>query len=139
MKLELRYPASAEGAHDHARLAVELFREEFELELDWSPASIEDVDGRIETLRDDGLAASEVAETLFVMGCYLGEVMVRALGGRWVPTRASAIADLSPWPMVVALPDGSAWDPIGKVFRRFELGDSDYLPAFFAAASGRLG
>jgi hypothetical protein len=139
MRLELKHPATAESAPDHARTAVELFRGEFDLELDWTPASVEDVDARIETLREEGLAVGEVAETLFVVGCYLGEVMVRGLGGRWIPTRTSPIAEISPWPMVVALPDGSAWDVIGKVLRRFELGDSEYLPAFFAAAAGRLG
>jgi hypothetical protein len=40
--------------------------------------------------------------------------------------------------MVVALPDGSSWDAIGKAYRRLELGDSEYLPAFFeSAAAGR--
>ena len=29
-------------------------------------------------------------------------------------------------------PDGSAWDAIGKAYKRLELGDSEYLPAFFA-------
>ena len=36
---------------------------------------------------------------------------------------------------VVVLRDGSAWDPIGKVYKRLELGDSEYLPAYFAAAA----
>ena len=74
---------------------------------------------------------------LFVFGCYLGEVLVRRLGGAWVPTPRSALREVSPWPMVVALPDGSTWDPIGKAYRRLELGDSEYLPAFFEAAAGR--
>jgi hypothetical protein len=37
--------------------------------------------------------------------------------------------------MVVSLPDGSAWDTIGKAYRRLELGDSEFLPAFFQWAS----
>jgi hypothetical protein len=41
--------------------------------------------------------------------------------------------------MVVQLPGGSAWDAIGKVYKRFELGDAEYLPAYFAAAAGQLG
>jgi hypothetical protein len=42
--------------------------------------------------------------------------------------------------MVVTLPDGSAWDVIGKVYRRLELGDSEFLPAFFGwAFHGRSG
>jgi hypothetical protein len=38
--------------------------------------------------------------------------------------------------MVVALPGGSAWDAIGKAYKRLELGDAEYLPAFFAMAAG---
>jgi len=49
----------------------------------------------------------------------------------------SALRGVSPWPMVVALNDGSAWDAIGKAYRRLELGDSEYLPAFYEMAAGR--
>jgi hypothetical protein len=61
--------------------------------------------------------------------------MVRGLGGRWVTTPQSPLKDISPWPMVVVLPGDSAWDAIGKVYKRLELGDSEYLPAFYAAAA----
>ena len=37
--------------------------------------------------------------------------------------------------MVVVLPGGSSWDPIGKAYKRLELGDSEYIPAFYAAAA----
>ena len=135
MKLQLRYPATAENASDHARLAVDVAREEFESRLDYSPGSLEEVDGEIESMREEGLTGEEAAEALFVFGCYLGEVMVRFLGGRWVATSRSPLAGVSPWPMVVVLPSGTSWDPIGKVYKRLELGDSEYLPAYFAAAA----
>jgi hypothetical protein len=135
VKLQLRFPASVENALDHAQLAVEAAWEESGIDLDYSPASLELVDGQIEALREEGLTGEDVAEALFVMGCYLGQVMARALGGRWVATARSPLADVSPWPMVVVLPGGSAWDPIGKVYKRLELGDSEYLPAFFALAA----
>ncbi|HEY5906900.1 MAG TPA: hypothetical protein VIZ31_02595, partial [Vicinamibacteria bacterium] len=138
MRLALRFPANAENASDHARLAVQVARKEFDLELDFSPHSLEDLDVQIESLRDDGLSGEDAAEALFVLGCYLGEVMVRHLRGQWVPTMRSPLRDLSPWPMVVQLPSGAAWDPIGKAYRRLELGDSEYLPAFFANASAPL-
>lgn len=134
MKLELRYPASPENALDHAQLAVEAAYEDAELSLDYSPASLEDVDQQIEALREEGHTSEDVAEALFVMGCYVGEVIRRSCGGRWVPTARSPLADVSPWPMVIVLPGGSAWDPIGKVYKRLELGDGEYLPAFHAAA-----
>ena len=139
MKLELRYPATPENARDHARLAVKLAREEFGDELDFSPGSLEDVDAHIESVREEGNTGEEAAEALFVLGCYLGEVLVRNLSGRWVVTARSPLADVSPWPMVVVLPGGSSWDPIGKAYKRLELGDSEYLPAFFAAAVATAG
>ncbi len=90
-------------------------------------------------MREDGKDGEDVAEALFVFGCYLGEVLVRHLGGAWTATVRSALRGVSPWPMVVMLPDGSSWDAIGKAYKRLELGDSEYLPAFFeaAAAHGR--
>lgn len=136
LKLELRFPATPETASDHAQLAVRLASEEHDVELDFSPRSLEGLDAVIDGLREDGLTGEEAAEALFVMGCYLGEVLARGLRGRWAPTGRSPLRDVSPWPMVVSLPDGSAWDAIGKVFRRLELGDSEYLPAFYAAARG---
>jgi len=135
MKLELRFPASPENALDHAQLAVEAAWEEFGFDLDFSPGSLESVDAQIESLREDGLTGEDAAEALFVLGCYLGEVMVRSLRGRWIATTRSPLADVSPWPMVVVLPGGSAWDVIGKAYKRLELGDSEYLPAYLAAAA----
>jgi hypothetical protein len=135
MKIDLRYPATPENARDHALLAVDLGRD-WGTRLDFSPGSLEDVDGLIETLREDGLSGEDAAETLFILGCYVGQVMVKALRGKWQPTPRTALADISPWPMVVVLPGGSAWDPIGKAYKRLELGDSEYLPAYFAAAAG---
>ena len=101
--------------------------------------SLEALDQQIDTLREQGIDGEEAAETLFVFGCYLGEVLVRRLGGAWVPTARSALRGVSPWPMVVALPDGSSWDAIGKAYKRLELGDAEFLPAFFDAAAAGLG
>ena len=134
MKIDLQYPATHENARHHAELAVREASAAFDTELDFSPGSIEDVDAHVESLRDEGLTGEDVAEPLFVLGCYLGEVMVRHLGGCWVPTLRSPLAGISPWPMVVSLPSGSTWDPIGKTYKRLELGDSEYLPAFYSVA-----
>lgn len=135
MRIKLRYPASPENARDHAQIAVLLAREEYESELDFSPQSLEMVDAHIDSLREEGLDGEGAAEALFVLGCYMGEVMIRHLAGSWVATTRSPLRGVSPWPMVVALADGSAWDPIGKAYKRLELGDAEYLPAFFAAAA----
>lgn len=138
MKLELRYPASPENARDHARLAVQLAAQEFGDELDFSPGSLEAVDAQIESVREEGSTGEDAAEALFVLGCYVGEVLAGNLGGRWVATGRSALAAVCPWPMVVELPGGTVWDPIGKAYKRLELGDSEYLPAYYAAAAASV-
>ncbi len=137
VRIRLRYPASPENARDHAQIAADLAREEYDTALDFSPESLELADSLVDSLREEGLDGEGAAEKLFVIGCYVGEVMVRRLGGAWVSTSRSSLRGVSPWPMVVALPDGSAWDAIGKAYKRLELGDSEYLPAFFEAAAGR--
>ncbi|HVO11573.1 MAG TPA: hypothetical protein VMX54_12595 [Vicinamibacteria bacterium] len=136
MKIRLQYPATPESAREHARIAVSVARDEWDTVLDYRPGSLEALDAEIDSLRESGLDAEDVAEMLFVFGCYLGEVLVRNLGGAWVATARSALRRLSPWPMVVVLPNGSAWDAIGKAYKRLELGDSEFLPAFYLAASG---
>jgi hypothetical protein len=136
LKISLRYPATPENAAQHAQIAVSLARSEYDAELDMSKASLEVVDALIDSLREEGRDGEEAAEALFVFGCYLGEVMVRELGGSWVATARSPLRAVSPWPMVVALTDGSAWDAIGKAYRRLELGDSEYLPTFYEMAAG---
>lgn len=135
MRLQLRYPATPDNAAEHAALAVDVAREEFDDELDFSADSLDRADVHIESLREDGLTAEDAAEALFVLGCYLGEVMRRELRGEWRPTARTALRHVSPWPMVLVLPSGSTWDPIGKVYKRFELGDAEYLPAYFHAAA----
>jgi hypothetical protein len=139
VRIRLSYPASAENAPDHAAIAVRVAEEQWETRLDFSRGSLVDLDGQIDSLREDGIDGEEAAEMLFVFGCYLGEVLARQLGGTWVATSRSALRNVSPWPMVVELPDGSTWDAIGKAYRRLELGDSEYLPAFFDAAARQRG
>lgn len=138
MKIRLSYPASAENAADHAAMAVRVADQQWDRTLDYTRHSLIELDGQIDSLREDGVDGEEAAEVLFVCGCYLGEVLVRRLGANWVPTSRSALRGVSPWPMVVELSDGSCWDAIGKAYRRLELGDTEYLPSFFDAAAARL-
>jgi hypothetical protein len=140
MKLQLRFPANAANAVEHAALGVQAVQEEFDNELDYTPGSLEALDGHIETLREEGWSAEDAAELLFVLGCYVGEVFVRHQRGVWAQTGQTPLGGISPWPMVVVLPNGSTWDTIGKTYLRFAIGDSEYLPAYYAgAAAGRPG
>ena len=97
MKIRLRYPASPENARDHAAIAVRAAREDWDSDLDYTRGSLEELDAQIDSLREEGLDGEEAAETLFVFGCYLGEVLVRQLGGAWVATARSARSTSQPY------------------------------------------
>lgn len=131
MELRLRYPPTAENAPKFAEDMVAPAAEISGLELDYSVASLEAVDQIVEQLRQDGCTADQVGETLFGFGCYVGEVFVRQGGGTWREAADTPMAELSPFPMVVELGSDNFCNPIGKVFKRLELGEEDNLPYFY--------
>ena len=132
LQLDLPFPLEPEHAGQHAELVVTAAAEIGDLHLDYSPASLEEVDAVVEGFRHDGVSLQELAELLVGFGCYLGEVVRRELGGFW-----QAEAELNEedreaagW-MVLAFSDDVWCNPIGRVFGRFMNGDEDYLPDFY--------
>jgi hypothetical protein len=58
-------------------------------------------------------------------GCYLGEVIVRNLGGRWRPTAETGWArlpEMAAYPLVVELPNGHQCNPLARPFKLLERG-----------------
>ncbi|WP_301546854.1 hypothetical protein [Gordonia sp. X0973] len=92
--------------------------------LDYSDASLEWVDGKLDHWRPEG--SDVMAETVFVAGCYIGEVFVRNHGYRWVLT------DVYGAMPVVEGPNGNFANPIGKAFKRVDNGEGDDLPYFLS-------
>lgn len=128
--LRLKYPPTTAHAMDFARDIVASAQELSEVELDFSPASLGDVDEIIENFRDDDVTEDDIAETLWGFGCYVGEVLRLALGGRWVTPAETPQPAAFGFPLVLAIP-GGWWNPIGKVFKRLNNGAEDSLTHFF--------
>jgi hypothetical protein len=63
-------------------------------------------------------------------------VLVRRAGARWRSTEELGVGGVSSSPIAVEMPDGRGCNPVGKVYRRFQKGREDSLPAFFAAMTG---
>ncbi|MCE9636024.1 MAG: hypothetical protein K8T90_09980 [Planctomycetes bacterium] len=99
--------------------------------LDYSVASLQAVDDIIEGLRRDGCTSSQVGETTFGFGCYVGEVFVRHAGGRWRSGKESAHAVFHDAPLMVELANGKWCNPVGKVFKRLDAGTENSLPYFY--------
>ena len=136
MELKLKYPPVPEHARDLAEQCVTAVRRISGIELDYTPDSLVGVDRQLAKFHADGATSNQIGETLFCFGCYVGEVFVRNLHGRWLDTGSSRLAGLTPWPMVVALPNGDCWNPIGKVFKRVDEGEEDGVRYMYGIAEG---
>jgi hypothetical protein len=68
----------------------------------------------------------------------VGEVFVRNAGAEWRPVaELGGMAKMCSWPIALALPDGSAINPIGKAFKRFEHGSGDSVAFFWVGVANR--
>ncbi|MFI6013521.1 hypothetical protein ACIBAG_32765 [Streptomyces sp. NPDC051243] len=107
------------------------------LPLDYSVASLRVVDFLIDGLRKGGAEREQVRETLFGVGAYVGEVLVRRAGAVWVDFDAGQRAYFGQ-PVGVRMPDGRVWNPLGKVHNRFDLGGpGESLQTFYLTLHGR--
>lgn len=76
-----------------------------------------------------------MAETIFVFGCYIGEVLVRHAGYEWVRTPPKIARNLMPLTVFRAFTTTYA-NPIGKAFKRVDNGSVDDIPYFYQLFSG---
>lgn len=136
MELKLKHPPEPEYAKDLADVCVETAARISGVSLDYSTESLSLVEKQIDSFAQQGLHVDQIASTLFCFGCYVGELLARNLGGKWLRTDESKMKGLTPWPMVVQMDNGDCWNPIGKVFKRFEEGSGEDLGYFFRVAAG---
>ncbi|MFF3344425.1 hypothetical protein [Streptomyces sp. NPDC002779] len=108
------------------------------LPLDYSVASLRVVDFLIDGLRKGGADQERARETLFGLGAYVGEVLVRRAGAVWVDFDAHQRAYFGQ-PVGVRMPDGRVWNPLGKVHNRFDAGGpEESLHTFYLTLPGRV-
>ncbi|MEU3601263.1 hypothetical protein ABZ714_21470 [Streptomyces sp. NPDC006798] len=106
------------------------------LPLDYSVKSLRVVDRVVDGLRRGGGDRARPAETLFGLGAYAGEVLVRRAGGFWVDLSTEQ-RELFGQPLAVRMPDGRSWNPIGKVVKRFEYGAEESVALLYLQLHGR--
>ena len=128
--LRLKYPPIPANASRFAEDMVEAAREISGVELDYSVGSLEAVDEIIQSMADDGCSVDDVAETLFGFGCYVGEVFVRNGTGSWRSVNAQEQQAFG-FPFVIQTGPDSVCNPVGRVFRRLQAGESENLPYFY--------
>ncbi|MCF6525022.1 hypothetical protein [Streptomyces sp. JJ36] len=107
------------------------------LPLDFSAGSLRVVDRIVDGLRRGGTTdRGRAAGTLFGLGAYVGEVLVRRCGAVWIDLDPGQ-RELFGQPVGVRMPDGRVWNPLGKVVNRFTLGPEESAHTFFLTLHGR--
>lgn len=106
------------------------------LPLDYSVRSLRVVDFIVDGLRKSRPERERVERTLFGLGAYVGEVLVRRAGAVWVDFDASQ-REFFAQPVGVRMPDGRVWNPLGKVVNRFTIGPEESVQQFYLQLHGR--
>jgi hypothetical protein len=103
-----------------------------DLNLDFSVESLKFVDSFLQRFKDEGLSVDDFAETIFVAGCYVGQVMVHNNAGVWIKEEDANLPDgVTMMPLVIRLSNNTITDPIAKSFKRFYNGEVDSIPYYY--------
>lgn len=105
------------------------------LSLDYSPESLKIVDSFLEEARSR--PREEVAALVVAVGCYVGEVVCRHLGGQWRDIADTSMGKVASAPVVVELPGEMFCNPLGKVAKRLNQGEGDSVAFFFHMLKNR--
>src|SRR5688572_23776947 len=81
--LNLQYSHTPENGLNFAEQFRSSVKAIENIDLDYSVKNLEYVDKFLQGFREEGLTVNEFAETIFVAGCFVGQVMVSNNGGVW--------------------------------------------------------
>jgi hypothetical protein len=129
------YEIVPENAPKFAAKIVGMAKKLDDIDLDYSPESLEKVDEMFESFRgDESVTPHSIAATLFSFGCYVGEVFRRANpGSRWVTLPDDQTESSLNSGLVLKLRSGTTVNPIGKAEKRLVNGEGDSLHYFYRA------
>lgn len=130
--LNLQFTPSPGNGFKFAQQFVDAVKKNDNIELDYSADTLNYVDKFLQQFRDEGLTVNDFAETIFVAGSYIGQVMIKNNNGIWIGQEEVKLPDgISMMPIVVKLPNGNIADPIAKAFKRFHYGDTENVEYFY--------
>lgn len=129
--LTLKSSPIAENGKSLSQDFIDAVKSNENIELDLSESSLKFVDDFLERFSKE-LKMNDFAETIFVAGCYSGQVMVETAKGMWINVEDANLPNgINMMPIVIKMPNGKICDPIGKAFKRFGNGESDSIAFFY--------
>lgn len=130
--LNLQFPPIAENGARLAQLFVVAVKHNEKVNLNYSVGTLDFVSAFLQKFREEGISIDNFAETIFVAGCYVGEVIIKNNNGIWVNSKEITLpAGVTMMPIVVRLPNGTIADPIAKAFKRFHYGQGEDIRYFY--------
>jgi hypothetical protein len=122
------------NAAQFAEWCVEQTKKAYDVELDYSVASLRHIDEILEHFHAEDVTIDDVYVSLFCFGCYVGEVIVRNnRGACWISLADDEYESELDTGMVVRLASGTVVNPIGKAEKRLLNGEIDQLQYFYRA------
>ncbi|HYV93881.1 MAG TPA: hypothetical protein VE978_19040 [Chitinophagales bacterium] len=130
--LNLQFSVTPENGERFAMLFQEAVQKNDNTELNYSVDTLDFVDNFLQRFKDEGLTVNDFAETIFVAGCYVGQVMINNNNGQWIQQEDAGLpTGITMMPLVVKLGEGRVADPITKAFKRFHNGEIDSVRYFY--------
>jgi hypothetical protein len=96
----------------YAADTVRLMHEIHHVDMDWSVASLNHIDGVLQGWRKHGLAVDRMSKSIYALACYAGEVVLREAKGQWGEPLNDDPEDFEDLFLSVHLDDGREWNPI---------------------------
>jgi hypothetical protein len=130
--LNFQFTPTPDNGIKFAQQFVDAVKQNENRELNYSVDSLDFVDKFLQRFSDEGLTVNDFAETIFVAGSYVGQVMIKNNNGMWIGQDEVNLPDgVSMMPIVIKLPNGNIADPIAKAFKRFHYGDIENVKYFY--------
>lgn len=136
MGADAMWMPGAAGMREFTKDFVEQLTDGNRLPLDYSVRSLRVVDFIVDGLRRSRPEQERVERTLFGLGAYVGEVLVRRTGAVWVDFDATQ-REFFEQPVGIRMPDGRVWNPLGRVANRFAVGPDESVQELYLQLHGR--
>jgi hypothetical protein len=130
--LNLQFTPTPDNGKKFAQQFVDAVKQNDNKELNYSVDTLDFVDQFLQRFSDEGLTVNDFAETIFVAGSYVGQVMIENNNGAWISQDEVGLPEgVTMMPIVIKLPNGNIADPIAKAFKRFHYGDGENIKYFY--------
>jgi hypothetical protein len=130
--INLPYMPTPQNVSTFAQQIVDFLKIIRGIELDYSVSSLQFVEAVLQGFHTNQENVDENALFIFSIGCYIGEVIAKKCGGKWInASDANWPVPVSSMAIVIKLPNGLFIDPIAKAFRRSYYGEADSIGTYY--------